>query len=200
MITALEAGVPLDLVRVDLRSHRTQDGADYHAVNPKGYVPTLELDDGTRLTEGAVIDQYIADRNPEAGLLPEAGTVPRYRVLEWLNFIASEIHKSFSPLFGSSPDEVKRVFRDKIAKRFDLIDGELASRPFLTGDRFTVADAYLFNVLTWVRPPAWDLARWPALQAFFALVKERPAVQAALAAERGGDLRNSALARDPPRP
>jgi glutathione S-transferase len=182
-ITIRETGVPIELVRVDTRSHKTQDGSDYYAVNPKGYVPALQLDDGTILTEGAVIDQYIADLKPESGMIPAAGTLARYRVQEWLNFIASEIHKVFSPLFGGS-DEAKEQARARLAKRFDLIAKTLQSQPYLMGDTFTVADAYLFNMLTWTPFTGIDLAKWPPLQAFFARVQERPAVKAALAAEK----------------
>jgi glutathione S-transferase len=182
-ITINELGLPVELVRVDLRAHKTETGADYYAINPKGYVPTLELDDGTLLTEGAVIDQYIADRKPEAKMIPPAGTMERYRVQEWLNFVASEIHKTFSPMFGGS-DEVKQQGRAKLARRFDVTARALEEHPYLVGDTFTVADAYLFNMLTWTSFTGIDLARWPALQAFFARVQQRPAVQAALAAQK----------------
>jgi glutathione S-transferase len=184
-ITARETGLPIELVRVDLRAHKTQDGADYYAVNPKGYVPALKLDDGTILTEGAVIDQYIADRKPEARLIPAAGTLERYRVQEWLNFIASEIHKAFAPLFFGGSDQDKEQARARIGKRFDLAARTLDARPYLVGDTFSVADAYLFNMLTWTAHTGIDLAKWPSLQAFFARVEQRPAVQAALAAEKG---------------
>jgi glutathione S-transferase len=183
-ITARETGLPIELVRVDLRAHKTQDGGDYYAVNPKGYVPALRLDDGSILTEGAVIDQYLADKKPEAGLIPAAGTIERYRVQEWLNFIASEIHKAFGPLFGG-PDKAKEQARTKLGKRFDFVARTLDTRPFLMGETFGVADAYLFNMLTWTAHTGVDLAKWPSLQAFFARVQQRPAVQAALAAEKG---------------
>jgi glutathione S-transferase len=183
-IVLRETGLPFTLERVDLRAHKTHDGKDYYAINPKGYVPALQLDDGSILTEGAVIDQYIADRKPEAKLLPPAGTMERYRVQEWLNFIASEIHKSFGPLFAG-PEEAKEPARARVSKRFDLVAHELDARPYLVGNSFTVADAYLFNMLTWTKFTGIDLARWPALQAFFARVQERPAVLAALAAEKG---------------
>jgi glutathione S-transferase len=183
-ITLRETGVPFELVRVDLRSHKTSTGADYYAINPKGYVPALQLDDGTVFTEGAVIDQYVADLEPESKMMPIAGSIDRYRVQEWLHFIGSEIHKSFTPLFGSGPDEAKEQARAKIAKRLDVCAKALDTHPYLVGDGFTVADAYLFNMLTWTAFTGIDLARWPSLQAFFARVKERPSVQAALAAER----------------
>ncbi len=183
-ITLRETGAAFDLVRVDLRAHKTEDGKDYYAINPKGYVPALELDDGSILTEGAVIDQYIADRKPETKMLPPAGTLARYRVQEWLNFIATEIHKAFGPLFGGS-DEAKEQARVKVGKRFDLVAKALESHAYLVGDSFSVADAYLFNMLTWTQFTGIDLAKWPALQAFFSRIKERPSVQAALAAEKG---------------
>jgi glutathione S-transferase len=184
-IALREAGLPFELVRVDLRAHKTKDGTDFYTINPKGYVPTLQLDDGSILTEGAVIDQYIADQKPEARLLPPAGTMERYRAQEWLGFIATEIHKSFAPLFGSVAEDVKDLARAKIGKRFDLVARELETHPYLLGDTFTVADGYLFNMLTWTKFTGIDLARWPAIQSFFARVHERPAVQAALAADKG---------------
>ncbi len=182
-IALLETGQPFDLVRVDTRSHRTKDGTDYYSINPKGYVPALELDDGSVLTEGAIISQYIADQRPEAKLAPPAGTMDRYRLQEWMSFIASEIHKSFSPLFANNPDEVKEQARARIAKRFDLIARTLESRPFLVGNSFTVADAYLYNMLRWTQFTGIDLAKWPALKAFFTRIDERPAVKKALEEE-----------------
>jgi glutathione S-transferase len=183
-ITLREAGLAFDLVRVDLRAHKLHDGSDYFAINPKGYVPALAFDDGSILTEGAVIDQYVADRKPETKLLPPAGTMERYRAQEWLNFIATEIHKSFGPLFGSD-EAAKEAPRARLGKRFDLVAKTLAAQPYLLGDTFTVADAYLYNMLRWTAHGGIDLAKWPALQAFFARVDARPAVQAALAAEKG---------------
>jgi glutathione S-transferase len=184
-ITLREAGIPFDLVRVDLRAHKLSGaGDDYYGVNPKGYVPLLELDDGTRLSEGAVIDQYIADRKPEAGLIPKAGTIERYRAQEWLNFIATELHKQFSPLFyPTTADDVKTQQRERIGKRFDLIEKTLAKQPYLLGESFTVPDAYLFNMLRWTEHTGIDRAKWPALTAFFERVGARPAVKAALEAE-----------------
>ena len=185
-IALREAGIPFELVRVDTRAHKIAgDGADYYGVNPKGYVPLLELDDGTRLSEGAVIDQYIADQKPEANLLPRAGTIARYRAQEWLNFIATELHKQFSPLFSpATPDEVKTQQRAKIATRFDLIEKTLAKQPYLLGDNFTVPDGYLFNMLRWTEHTGIDRTKWPALVAFYDRVAQRPTVQAALEAEK----------------
>jgi glutathione S-transferase len=184
-IALREAGLPFELVRVDLRSHKTHAGADFYAINPKGYVPVLELDDGTRLTEGAVIDQYVADRNPDVKLLPPVGTMERYRVQEWLNFIAAEIHKTFSPLFGNLPEDYKLVLKDRIGKKFDVVSRALEAHPYLTGAGFTIADGYLYNMLRWTEFTGIDRSQWPLLQAFFERVGQRPAVQAALAAEKG---------------
>jgi glutathione S-transferase len=186
LIALKEAGLPFELVRVDLRAHKVAgDGDDYYGVNPKGYVPVLELDDGTRLTEGAVIVQYIADQNPDARLIPRAGTMERYRAQEWLNFIAAEVHKQFSPLFSAAtPDETKEQLRRRIAGRFDLIEKALAKQPYLMGDTFTVPDGYLFNMLRWTDHNGIDRAKWPALVAFYDRVSQRPAVQAALEAEK----------------
>lgn len=185
-IVAREAGVPVDLVRVDLRAHKlSASGDDYYGVNPKGYVPLLELDDGSRLSEGAVIDQYLADKNPDARLIPRAGTIERYRAQEWLNFIATELHKQFSPLFSpATPDAVKDAQRQRIGGRFDLIEKTLAKQPYLLGDAFSVADAYLFNMVRWTEHTGIDRSKWPALVAFYDRVAQRPAVKAALEAER----------------
>jgi glutathione S-transferase len=183
-IVLREAGLSFELVRVDLRAHKTADGHDFYTINPKGYVPVLELDDGSRLTEGAVIDQYVADQNPAAKLIPPAGTMDRYRAQEWLHFIGTEIHKSFSPLFGNGSDDVKAPARERIARRFELINRVLAGQPYLLGETFGVADAYLFNMLRWTDVVHFDLAPWPALKAYYARVGERPAVKSAVAAER----------------
>jgi glutathione S-transferase len=184
-IALREAGVPFDLVRVNLGAHKLADGTDYYEINPKGYVPALELDDGTRLTEGAVIVQYVADRNPSAKLLPPAGTLERLRVQEWLHFIGTEVHKQFSPLFNPQlPDEQRENQKRKIAGRFDFIEKQLQATPYLTGDTFTVADGYLYNMLRWTAGTGVDLARWPALKAYFERIGERPSVKAALEAER----------------
>jgi glutathione S-transferase len=185
-IALREAGLKFDLVRVDLRAHKLADGSDYYAVNPKGYVPLLELEDGTRLSEGAVIDQYVADQNPAAKLLPPAGTLERLRVQEWLHYIGTEIHKTFSQLFNPQlPDADKEALRKRLGARFDYIVKQLAGRTFLTGDTFTVADGYLYNMLRWTAFTGIDLAKWPDLKAYFARIDERPAVKAAVAAEKG---------------
>jgi glutathione S-transferase len=184
-IALREAGLVFDLVRVDLRAHKLHGGEDFYAINPKGYVPVLELDDGTRLTEGAVIDQFIADKNPAAKILPPVGTIERVRVQEWLHFIGTEIHKAFSPLFNPQlSDDDKAAQKKKIASRFDYVEKELGTKPFLMGDTFTVADGYLFNMLRWTGFTGIDLAPWPKLTALFARVESRPSVKAALEAEK----------------
>ena len=185
-IALREAGLPFTLESVDLRAKKTGAGADFKAVNPKGYVPVLELPDGQRLTEGPAIVQYIADQRPEARLAPPAGTMERYRLQEWLNFISSEIHKTFSPLFyPQTPEEWKHVLRERLAGRFEQVDAALDGRPFLCGETFTVADGYLYTVLRWAKPfNELDLARWPNLKAYFERVNGRPAVRAAVEAER----------------
>ena len=187
-IVAREAGIPLDLARVDIRAtpHRTEDGADYAAaVTAKGYVPALELDDGSLLTEGAAIVQYLADRAPATGLAPPPGSLDRYRLAEWLTFISSELHKMFSPwLFHPEHGEqAAGVARAKIGERFAFVDGHLADRPYLLGERFTVADAYLFTIAGWSRFVGIDLAAWPRLAAYMERTAARPAVQDAMRAE-----------------
>lgn len=182
-IVAREAGLPLSLVRVDTKSRKTASGDEYLAINGKGYVPLLELDDGTRLSEGPAIVQYLADRAPGSKLAPPNGTLPRYQLQEWLNFITSELHKQFSPLFDPSHgDDVKARFRDKIAGRLDWLVKQLGDRDYLTGE-FSVADAYLFTVLNWTKWTGIDLSRWPVLERYVARVAARPQVQAALKEE-----------------
>ncbi len=182
-IVLREAGADFTLVRVDLKTKKLEDGSDYLAVNPKGYVPALQLDNGELLTEGPAIIQYIADQHPAAGLAPAPGTLDRARLQEWLNMIATELHKSFTPMFRGAGDEWKNAALDNIRRRFDLVAQRLATNPFLMGERFSVADAYLFTVLSWTGFVKIDMSPWPALQAFSQRVGERPAVQAALRAE-----------------
>jgi glutathione S-transferase len=182
-IALSEAGLAHELVRVDLRTHTLPDGSDYKAVNPKGYVPVLELDDGTFLTEAAVILQYIADRNPGT-LAPAFGSIERYRLMEWLNFIATELHKGFGPLWKpNTPAEYRTIVIDALGKRFDFIAPVLAAQPYLTGERFTIADAYLFTILNWAKILKVDLAKWPALGQYLDRVAARPRVQQALREE-----------------
>jgi len=179
-IVANEAGIPIELVKVDLKEHKLGDGSDFYKVNPKGYVPALKLDDGNMLTEGPAIVQYLGDLKPETGLIPAAG-FGRYKVAEWLTFINSEIHKSFAPLFGNASDDAKADAKAKIVKRFNYVNGELAGKQFLTGDTFTVADAYLFVMTTWSHHMKIELPE--NLRHFFQRVSKRPAVHKAMLEE-----------------
>jgi len=183
-IALREAGIDAQFVKVDTKAHKLEDGSDFYAINARGYVPVLELDDGQRLTEGPAIVQYIADRKSASGLAPANGTVERYRLQEWLNFITSELHKQFSPLFAAdTPAEYKAIARAKIAKRFDWVSEQLKGKDYLMGKQFTVADGYLFVILHWCKFVGIDLAKWPGLQAYQARVAARPKVQEALVAE-----------------
>ena len=179
-IVANEAGIPLELIKVDLKAHTLEDGGDYYKINPKGYVPALKLDDGNMLTEGPAIVQYLGDLKPESKLIPQSG-YNRYKVVEWLTFINSEIHKNFGPLFGNASDEVKADAKAKIAKRFDYVNEQLAGKQFLTGDTFTVADAYLFVMTTWSHHVKIELPE--NLRHFFQRVSKRPAVHKAMLEE-----------------
>jgi glutathione S-transferase len=183
-IALREAGLPFEAVKVNGRTKVTAGGDDYLRVTPKGYVPALQLDDGQVLTEGTAILPYIADQKPAAQLAPAAGTLPRYRLHEWLGYINSEIHKSFGPFFApNTTDDMKAIGRQNLAKRFDFTQQQLEGRPFLLGDTFSVADAYLFTVLGWTRLVGIDLGQWPGLQAYHARIAARPAVIAAMQAE-----------------
>lgn len=183
-IALREAGLAFEPVLASTKSHKLQDGTDYYGINPLGYVPLLELDDGTRLREGPAIVQYIADLAPTKNLAPANGTLPRYRLQEWLTFIGTEIHKTFSPLFGKDVnDEAKAVFKDKLAKRFEWLNGQLEGKTFLMGEQFTVADGYLFTVTNWAHYVAIDLSPYPHLVAYRERVAARPAVQEAMKAE-----------------
>ena len=183
-IALREAGLAFEPVLASTKSHKLADGTDYYAINPLGYVPMLELDDGTRLREGPAIVQYIADLVPSKNLAPANGTLPRYRLQEWLTFIGTELHKQFSPLFNPAmPQEVKTMQRDKIASRLQWIDGELKGKQYLMGDHFSVADGYLFTVTNWASRVDIDLARYANLTAYRARVAARPGVQEAMKAE-----------------
>ena len=183
-IVAREAGIDLQLVKVDGKTKRTEDGADFMAINPKGYVPALELDDGQLLTEGPAIVQYLADLKPASGLAPANGTLARYRLQEMLGYINSEIHKTYSPLFKPDTPEPTRVERKAyLLKRYQLIEDVLAKQPWLLGDHFTAADAYLFTVTNWAKHVDLDLSDFPAIQAFQHRMLERPAVQEVMDAE-----------------
>lgn len=180
-----EAGADFTLEKVDIRGKKTETGADFSQINPKGYVPVLELDDGYRLSEGVVIQQYIADQKPDAKLAPARGTKERLKLEELLVFLSTEVHKNFSPMFSpTTPDDYKKISVEKIGGRFDLLEKQLSDgRPYLTGDQFTIADAYLFTLSNWTKFTGIDLTRWPNLNAFAQRVAARPAVQAALRAE-----------------
>lgn len=183
-ITLREAGYTFELEKVNLADKKTASGGDYREVNPKGYVPALRLANGEVLTEGPAILQYLADMAPEKQLAPAAGAMERYRLVEWLNFISTELHKSFSPLFKpASPEETKQAARDTIAARLDIVEKQLQGKDYLTGNQFCVADAYLFTVLCWTRPLKMDLGPWPAVQAYLQRVAARPAVREAMEAE-----------------
>ena len=183
-IVLREAGLPFDLVLASTKTHKLADGTDYYGINPKGYVPLLELDDGQRLSEGPVIVQYIADQAPASQLAPAAGTMARYRVMEWLNFITSELHKGFSPLFNpATPEDYKPLVRTRLGERFAWVNSQLEGRAYLMGDTFTVADAYLFTVAGWGRYVGVDISGLANLSAYMGRVAARPAVQEALKAE-----------------
>ena len=183
-IALLEAGLPFTTQKVDTKTKQLDGGGDFWAINGKGYVPLLQLDNGEYLSEGPAIVQYIADQNPASGLAPAAGTMERYRLQEMLNFITSEIHKGFSPLFDPAMSaEMKQGFKEKLAKRFDWLTKELGGKSYLMGESFTVADGYLFTVLNWGQWVGVDIAKWPVLAAFHARVAARPKVQEALKAE-----------------
>ena len=183
-IALREAGLDFEIDRVDFATKKTKSGEDFNNVNPKGYVPTLLLDDGQVLTEGPAIVQWIADQVPDRKLAPAAGTFERVRLQETLNFISTELHKGFSPLFNKDcPDSWKEVVRQNLGHRFATLDALLSDQPFLLGQDFSVADGYLFTVLGWARFVNYDLTPYPNLVAFQARVAARPAVQAALAAE-----------------
>jgi glutathione S-transferase len=183
-IVAHEAGIELRLQKVDLKTKTMAAEGDFFGVNPKGYVPTLELDNGEVLTEGPVIVQYLADLKPEKGLAPPAGTFERYRLQEWLGFINSELHKTYSPLFRpETPAETRADRQAYLGKRYAIVEKRLEGRPYLLGAAFTVADAYLFTVTTWAGHVKFDLSPFPNLRAFQERVAARPAVKAAMKAE-----------------
>jgi glutathione S-transferase len=183
-IVLLEAGLPFTLEKVDLKTKKTAAGTDYLTINSKGAVPALALDEGAILTEGSVVVQYLADRAPESGLAPRAGTLERYRLMEMLSYIAAEVHKSFGPVFNPKASaDWKAAAVAAIGAKFDWLSGYLGAKPFLMGETFTVADAYLFTMLSWTGHAGIDLAKWPVLAAYYARVRQRPKVQAALKAE-----------------
>lgn len=183
-ITAQEAGLPVTIEKVDLAARRTETGADFATINPKGYVPALSLGDGAVMTEVAALVQFLADKNPDAKLAPANGTMERYRLQEWLAFVSSEIHKGFSPLWKpDTPEATKQTSKDRLAIRFAYLDKLLASQPYLTGSQFTVADAYLFTVMNWTNFLGIDISAYANLKAFMERVSARPKVREALVAE-----------------
>ncbi len=184
-IVAREKGIALDLVWVDLRAKRLKDGSDLHRINPKGQVPVLETDDGQFLTESGVIVQYLCDRYGAHDLLPHGLDMARYRVLEWMSFMSSELHKSFTPLFrANTPPEYRRIAIENVQRRLAWLDQVLATRRFLHAERFTAADASCYAIVTWAELQAIDLAQWQHLHAYVQRIAARPCVQAARAAER----------------
>ena len=183
-IALLEAGLAYELVKVDLKAKKLENGDDFLNVNPKGQVPALGLDNGELLTEGPVIVQMIADQAPGKHLAPAQDSAERYRLQEWLNFITTELHKNFSPLFNPMlADEAKAVFKDRVMAKFKYLDGQLAGHDYLMGGQFTVADGYLFTMLSWAERMKFDLAAMPNLMAYQARLAARPMVQEALTRE-----------------
>jgi glutathione S-transferase len=183
-IVLLEAGLAHTMVKINPKTKKTESGADYLTVNSKGAVPALELDDGRVLTEGPAIVQYLADLKPESGLAPRAGTFERYQLMEILNYLTSEVHKSFTPLFNpASSAEMKETAVANLTKKFDWLSGFLDKKPFLLGNTFTVADAYLFTLLSWTGHVKFDLSKWPILIDYKSRIAQRPKVIEAMKAE-----------------
>jgi glutathione S-transferase len=185
-IALREAGLSFTLDRLNFATRKTESGRDYASINPKGQVPALELENGEILTEGAAIVQYIADRRPEAALAPKAGSMERYRLQEWLNYIASELHKTFSPLFNpKTPEGFRTMVKERLSAQFGYLNERLDRSAFLAGPTFSIADAYAFTVLNWTKSPrvAIDLGAWPNVQAYMDRIAGRPKVQEALKAE-----------------
>ena len=183
-IIACEAELPIELIKVDLTSKLTETDEDFKQLNPNGYVPLLILDDGNSLTEGPAIVQYLADQAPGKKLIPPEGTFERYQLQQWLNFISPESHKSFSPLFNPvAPEAAKELATNLLMKRLETVAEHLSSQPYLLGEHYSVADAYLFVTLSWGQYVNIDISRWPALARYADKISERPAVQKAMKAE-----------------
>ena len=183
-IVLRESGLKFDLEQVNLQTKKTKAGADFLAVNPKGQVPVLQLDDGDKLTEGPAIVQYIADQKPESGLAPKAGTLARYHTQEWLNYVTSELHKVFAPLFRpNTPEEYVKITKEMLGARFAYLDKHLTGRQYLMGESFTIPDAYCFVVTGWTKYKDIDLGGWPNLKSYMDRVAARPKVQEAMKAE-----------------
>ena len=178
-IVLRELGLPFEAVQVDLKTHKLADGTDYYQINPKGYVPALQLDDGSLFTEGAAILQYLADRKPEAGLLATPGGMERYRTIEWLTFISSELHKGFGVLWHPPVAEADKQYGlDRLKTRFELLDQHLAKNEYLMGKKFSVADAYAYTIISWSYYHKLDLNAYKHLQAYMRHIAERPSVRA----------------------
>ncbi len=183
-IVLRESGLPFDLVRASTKTHQLDDGTDFYTINDKGSVPVLELDNGERLTEGPAIVQYVADQVPAMNLAPANGTMARYRLQEWLNFITSELHKTYGPLFRpTTPDEYKVISKESLAKKYALVDKWLTGKNYTMGDAFSVADAYLFTVTSWAAHVGLDLSSFKNVGAFMARMGARPKVRETLVAE-----------------
>jgi len=183
-IALQETGLPFEIDKLNTATMTTVSGADFVKINPKGYVPTLAMNDGSILTEGSAILQYIADQNPDAGLSPKAGTMERYRLQEWLNYIATEIHKSYSPLFSkTTPEETRINMQNLLSRRVGFVEAHLVNKPYLMGEGFTVADAYLFVVLNWSGRVGFELSPFPRVSEYLARIASRPCVIKAMKAE-----------------
>ena len=183
-IVVSETGINVELEKVNLAEHKTASGQDYMTINPKGYVPALRLDDGSVLTEGPAIVQYLADQKPGSGLIPPAGSIDRYRVQEWLHFIGTELHKSFGALFNkATPDATKETAKANITRRLAYLNDRLAGKQYLMGSDFTVADAYAFTIVNWTNFVSIDLKPYPNLAAYMARVAARPKVLETLKSE-----------------
>ena len=182
-IAMREAGIPVELKKVDLKA-KQYEGGDYKQINGKGYVPAVKTDDGTVLTECPVILQYIADQKPDAGLAPKAGTLDRYKLQEMLNFTTSELHKGMGTFFNPAlTDEWRKAATDRLTLRLDWLAKQLEGKQYVMGDKFSVADAYVFTILNWAGPSKFDMGKWPVLQEYHKRVAARPRVQEALKAE-----------------
>src|SRR6202167_6307985 len=183
-IALREAGIPFTLVKVDLKNKKVESGEDFNGVNGKGYVPVLQLDNDQILTEGPAILQYIADQKPAAGLAPAVGTIERYKLQEWLNFISSEIHKSMGSMFNPAQTaDWKEAVKATLSKRLDWLSKQLEGKQYLMGEKFSVADGYLFTILGWAKIVGFDLGKWPVIQQYVARVGQRPKVVEAMKAE-----------------
>jgi glutathione S-transferase len=183
-IVLCEAALPHELEKVNLADKKTASGGDYRHLNPKGYVPALSLDNGDVLTEVIAVLQYLADKAPGQRMAPPTGSMESYRMIEWLTFISSEVHKGFGPLFKPAmPDEAKQIARDTLALRFDFLEKQLQGTDYLIGNQFSIADAYLFTVASWSRHFKFNMDRWPALEAYLQRVAQRPAVRTAMLEE-----------------